>query len=135
MEHAFSRNVPSPGDCKNYDSCNDSRLKSRLTPSSSVNSEDASPVWAASLGGGPPHKDELCYEGKICGLHFNRFGDFGGFWLETEKGNHKFRSRKKEVERLARRAWEHRIPVLVIVDHDDCAEPISIVYMHPTAGL
>jgi len=86
-------------------------------------------------GGGPPHKDELCYEGKICGLHFNRFGDFEGFWLETEKGKHKFLSGEKEVERLAREAWERRIPVQIIVDHDDCAEPISIVYLHPPAGL
>jgi hypothetical protein len=33
---AHSRKVLSPCDCENYDSCNDSRFKSRLTPSSPV---------------------------------------------------------------------------------------------------
>lgn len=80
-------------------------------------------------------KDKIGYEGKVCGLIFDRFGDFEGFWLDTEDGRHHFRSQEKEVEELVRAAWSKRIPILVVVDNEDQREPRRIVLLRPPADL
>ena len=89
-------------------------------------------------GGGPGHghaprpgEKRIGYEGKISGLRFDRFGDFEGFWLDTEDGKRTFRSREKEVEKLVSDAWARRIAVLVIVESEDRNEPQSIVLRPP----
>ena len=50
-------------------------------------------------------EERIGCEGKVTGLIFDRFGDFEGFWLDTEDGRRHFRSREKEVEELMRTAW------------------------------
>ncbi len=87
-------------------------------------------------GGPPPHEEErISYEGKISGLIFDRFGDFEGFWLDTEDGRRRFRSREKEIEELAHDAWARRIAILVIVEKEDREAPLSIVLLRPPAGI
>jgi len=71
----------------------------------------------------------------VCGLIFDRFGDFEGFWLDTEDGRRHFRSREKEVEELVRAVWSKRIPILVVVDNEDRMEPRRIVLLRPPADL
>lgn len=84
------------------------------------------------LGGKPGDEERISYEGKVSGLRFDRFGDFEGFWLDTEDGQRTFRSREKEVEKLVRDAWARRIAILVIVEVEDRKEPQSIVLLrHP----
>jgi hypothetical protein len=95
------------------------------------------------LGGGrphphphpePPHGEErIGYEGKVSGVLFDRFGDFEGFWLDTEDGKRRFRSREKEIEELVREAWERRIPILVIAEKEERQEPQTIVLLRPPA--
>jgi len=84
-------------------------------------------------GGHPPCEPggEVSFEGKVCGVQFDRFGDFEGFWLETIDGTRRFRSREKEVEELVREAWAERIAILVIVDREDRVEPRSLVFLRP----
>jgi hypothetical protein len=93
-------------------------------------------------GHGGDHGPEPCeptgevrYEGKVCGLHFDHFGDFEGFWLETSTGKRRFHSREKEVERLVREAWAKRIAILVMVDREDRVEPQSLVLLRPPVDL
>src|SRR5271157_1374931 len=80
-------------------------------------------------------EDRIGYEGKVCDLSFDRFGDFEGFWLDTEDGKRCFRSREREVEELVRDAWARRIAIIVIVDKEDRDDPKSIVLLRPPAGL
>ncbi|MDI3313452.1 MAG: hypothetical protein QJR12_03945 [Mycobacterium sp.] len=56
--------------------------------------------------------------GKIDGLLFDHFGDFEGFVLELFHGTkRKFASRQRDIETLARAAFEHR--TLVTVSHTE----------------
>ena len=71
--------------------------------------------------------------GKIVGLCFDRFGDFEGFWLDTEEGHRSFDSREREMERLVRTAWEERIPILVEVDHDEPHSVRHVILLQPPA--
>lgn len=90
-----------------------------------------------ALGGKPPGGEpgpgekRIAYEGKISGILFDRFGDFEGFWLDTEDGKRRFRSREKEIEELVRAAWAKRIPILVIVEKEDRDKPQTIVLLRP----
>jgi hypothetical protein len=82
----------------------------------------------------PPHKqpeEEIGYEGKICGLRFDRFGDFEGFRLDTEDGEREFYSREKEIERLAEHAWRERLRVTVWSERHDRHRPRSVVIHKP----
>jgi hypothetical protein len=82
------------------------------------------------------HKEKrISYEGKVSGLIFDRFGDFEGFWLDTEDGKRSFRSREKEIEELVREAWIRRIAILVIVEKEEREEPQSIVLLRPPVDL
>jgi L-Lysine epsilon oxidase N-terminal/L-lysine epsilon oxidase C-terminal domain len=71
--------------------------------------------------------------GKIVGLIFDRFGDFEGFLLDTEDGEHKFLSREKEIEALAQRAWRDRLRITVSAERDEPHRPSSIIVREPTA--
>lgn len=74
-----------------------------------------------------PHRHRLGFTGKIAGLVFDRFGDFDGFLLETEHGEHPFESREAAVHRLVERAWQDRIRVTVFADRDAHHRPESFV--------
>jgi hypothetical protein len=77
------------------------------------------------------------YEGKVAGLCFDRFGDFEGFWLDTEDGKRRFSSREANVERVAHEAWAERIAVLVAVEREeraDRAELRRIILLRPPVG-
>src|SRR6185437_2516498 len=66
--------------------------------------------------------------GKVSGLVFDRFGDFEGFTLETERGERRvFHSREDAVEDLVRRAWEDRYVIEVVAREHDRDEPVSII--------
>jgi hypothetical protein len=77
------------------------------------------------------------YEGKIAGLCFDRFGDFEGFWLDTEDGKRRFLSREANVERLVHQAWADRIAILVTVESEESAEHHElreVVLLRPPVG-
>jgi hypothetical protein len=89
-----------------------------------------------ALGGRDERRDERArFEGKIAGICFDRFGDFEGFWLDTEDGKRSFHSREKEVEELVREAWTGRIAVMVFVEREDRDEVNSIVLLRPPASF
>jgi hypothetical protein len=82
------------------------------------------------------HKEQVCEErrsftGKPEGLIFDRFGDFEGFILDTEDGDHKFFSHEKGIEELAERAWRERLRITVWVERDEPHRPLSIVVRQP----
>jgi hypothetical protein len=69
--------------------------------------------------------------GKIEGLIFDHFGDFEGFFLETESGERfPFFSREKNLEEVVERAWAARLRVTVIPEDKDERHPRRIV-LHP----
>jgi hypothetical protein len=71
---------------------------------------------------------EHCYTGKVIGIRYDRFGDFEGFAILSEKGQeHWFRGREHEVEELVRRAWMERTLISVFVESHDPDWPASIV--------
>lgn len=62
------------------------------------------------------------------GIVYDRFGDFEGFHLLTEFGDHReFRSREPEIERLVRFAWTERIVISVRVRRHRLEHPVSII--------
>ncbi|HUJ11436.1 MAG TPA: hypothetical protein VL171_15575 [Verrucomicrobiae bacterium] len=74
-----------------------------------------------SLQGVPPRRKnrreaDMGYTGKVCGLIYDRFGDFEGFILDTEDGERKFHARETEIELVVRRAWAERIVTTVFVE-------------------
>jgi Pro-kumamolisin, activation domain len=74
--------------------------------------------------------------GKVGGLIYDRFGDFEGFLLDTEDGEHSFTCREAEVETLVHRAWVDRIRLTVHVDIEDSkCRPESIVLRSPPSPL
>jgi len=83
----------------------------------------------------PPPADEGDFTGKISGLIFDHFGDFAGFVLETERGEHKFHSREKEMEELAERAWRERLRITVHADRKEPHRPLWIVVHQPPAAF
>jgi hypothetical protein len=85
--------------------------------------------------GGHGHEGRITYEGKVSGLVFDRFGDFEGFWLDTEDGKRRFLTREKASEELVHTAWLNRIPILVIVEDDDRERPQTIVLLRPPAQI
>jgi murein tripeptide amidase MpaA len=83
----------------------------------------------------PPPKPEkrIAFSGKIAGLIFDRFGDFEGFFLDTEDGERKFWSREREVKELAERAWRERLRITVWVEFHEPHRPVSIIIREPPA--
>ena len=99
---------------------------------------DPSKIYPSSTGDGglpehEPHGPFIESTGKIAGLLFDRFGDFEGFLLETDKGERKFHSRETEMMALAERAWRERLRLTVCADRDEPHRPISIVVRKPPA--
>ncbi|MFI5138082.1 MAG: hypothetical protein ACHQIM_09655 [Sphingobacteriales bacterium] len=67
-----------------------------------------------------PHGEKrISFYGKISGLKYDRFGDFEGFFLDTEDREHYFMAHEPALEELCSRAWEERIRIKVTVDSDD----------------
>jgi hypothetical protein len=61
-----------------------------------------------------PGPVEHCYTGKVTSLFFDRFGDFEGFDLRTDKGEeHSFRAFENEIEELIYLAWVERFVITV----------------------
>jgi hypothetical protein len=85
-----------------------------------------------SLNGFPgTHKKGQEYTGKVSALIYDRFGDFEGFVLDTEKGEHKFFSREHKVEAIVNRALVERIRTSVFAEPDATHRPLRIVLHHP----
>ena len=79
----------------------------------------------------PPEERRAALTGKIAGLIFDRFGDFEGFLLDTEDGEHKLYSREKDVEELAERAWRERLRITVWVERDELHRPLTVIVREP----
>ena len=79
------------------------------------------------------HERGLAFTGKIVGLIFDRFGDFEGFLLDTEDGEHEFFSREKEIEELAERVWRERLRITVWGEREEPSRPMSIIVREPPA--
>ncbi|MGC1379789.1 MAG: hypothetical protein WA814_02055 [Candidatus Baltobacteraceae bacterium] len=94
--------------------------------------------------GHPPHHgpghhhhgdddDDRRFTGKIASLIFDRFGDFVGFVLQTDRGDHRFLSREDEIEHLAEQAWRERLRISVIADYHDPDRIEHILIYKPPA--
>jgi hypothetical protein len=103
---------------------------------------DPAHILPSPMGDGkrrPPHHREpefehrIAFTGKIAGLIFDHFGDFEGFLLETEEGEHKFFSREKDMRELAERAWRERLSITVWAERDEPRRPLMIVLRQPPA--
>jgi len=62
------------------------------------------------------HERRLGFTGKVTALIYDRYGNFEGFVLDTEEGDHTFRSQEHAMENVVRRAWAERILTTVLVD-------------------
>jgi len=71
----------------------------------------------------PVRRHEREYEGKVCEVLFDCFGDFEGFVLEDCSRTHRFRTRRRGIERLVLRACREQLRLCVIID-DECGERI-----------
>jgi len=77
-------------------------------------------------GQGSEHGHEAT--GKVCGVIYDRFGDFDGFLLRTEEGHERhYRSHEAEIESLARYAWLERVVITVVSDEHGPAAPVRII--------
>jgi uncharacterized protein with LGFP repeats len=81
------------------------------------------------------HHHEQCEDrtGKIGGLMFDHFGDFEGFILETDEGEHRYFSRSSEIKTLAERAWSERLRITVIAESKMPGRPLKIIVRQPPA--
>lgn len=77
------------------------------------------------------HRHENEHVGKVEAIIYDRFGDFEGFRLRTERGEEEFfHGRESHVEDLVRNAWNQRMLIAVTVaDHRDW--PAKIVLLRP----
>ena len=73
------------------------------------------------------HDDRAGFTGKINGLIYDRLGDFDGFLLDTDDGEHAFDSREPAIEQIISRAWTERIVTTVYVDAHEPWRPARIV--------
>jgi hypothetical protein len=81
-----------------------------------------------SRPGGQPRPRHHERTGKVCGIGYNRFGDFEGFVIVTEAGEeHRFRGREHEVETLVKDAWVGRTVLSVCFDPREPDLPTSII--------
>ncbi len=71
------------------------------------------------------------HTGKVSGLIFDRFGDFEGFELDAECGEHTYFSREEDMRILAERAWRERLRITVWSERHDPHRPRSIVVREP----
>ena len=64
---------------------------------------------------------------------FDHFGDFEGFILETNDGEHRYFSRGTEIKILAERAWSEHLRITVIAECDKPGRPRKIIVRQPPA--
>jgi hypothetical protein len=81
----------------------------------------------------PSREHSSEHTGKIAGLLFDRFGDFEGFLLDTEAGEHAFFSRERDVKDLAERAWRERLRITILAERDGCHRLLRIIIKEPPA--
>ena len=86
-------------------------------------------------GGHGPGERERERTGKICGLIFDRFGDFEGFLLDTEEGQERYVSRQQEMLDLVQRAWRERLRVSLWSELDEPHRPLKLIIRDPPAFL
>jgi hypothetical protein len=68
----------------------------------------------------PHHRDGVEVHGKIDGIVYDHFGDFAGFVIETETGqHHNFHSRQEPVLHVVKAALNDRARVTVISEHHE----------------
>jgi hypothetical protein len=91
----------------------------------------ASSIMPSPYGAGPSSPGREApreFTGKVVGIRYDRFGDFEGFAISSQKGHeHWFRGREHEVEELVRCAWIERTVISVFVESHDSDWPASIV--------
>lgn len=95
---------------------------------------DPAKVLPAPPGGPPAGRSEHeAATGKVCGLRFDRFGDFEGFTLATAHGEREYDSREPDLAELAERAWRERLRITVWSDRHHHRRPEAIVIREPPA--
>jgi hypothetical protein len=95
---------------------------------------DPAKVLPAPPGGQPAGRSEHeAATGKVCGLRFDRFGDFEGFTLATAHGEREYDSREPDLAELAERAWRERLRITVWSDRHHHRRPEAIVIREPSA--
>ncbi|MGN6723703.1 MAG: hypothetical protein ACTHJM_13915 [Marmoricola sp.] len=68
--------------------------------------------------------------GKVTAIHYDRFGDFQGFTLLTERGHHReYVSTERFVEELVRTAWVERSVLRVDADEHHAERPHRITLL------
>ncbi len=72
---------------------------------------------------------QVRHEGKVTGIRYDSFGDFEGFWLKTERGEHELSTREHDMENIVTRAWRERIAVMVIVREGAPHSPVAVVFL------
>ena len=61
---------------------------------------------------------------------YDHFGDFVGFVLEDERGDHhRFESRERPMLTVVQRAWDERSRVRVIAERDRENEPRKLILL------
>jgi hypothetical protein len=74
------------------------------------------------------HPQDVC--GKVAGIVYDHFGDFAGFIVEDESGeHHRFESRERPMLDVVQRAWEQRSRVLVVRERLRRSEPRSVILL------
>jgi|SRR5215469_4965401 len=86
-------------------------------------------------GGRPDEDEHMEHTGKINGLVYDRFGDFEGFMLRTERGSHRFHSREEDIELLVRKAWRERLRLRVWSEEGEPRHVSSIVMLQPPVAF
>jgi hypothetical protein len=91
-----------------------------------------SPTGSGAPGGGTgthPGQGDESFTGKVKAVDYDRFGDFRGFWLNTERGEPYFAATEPRIEHLVRQAWAERTLIRVVVERKEPSRPTSIVLL------
>jgi uncharacterized membrane protein YgcG len=78
-------------------------------------------------GSGHGHGKDIHFTGKVVGLVFDRFGEFEGFILDTEHGEHEFSTMERDVQDLVERVWRERLRITVVTRSGHPHRPVSIM--------
>jgi hypothetical protein len=99
-------------------------------------------VLPSPTGDGGPHghgldtdDERVVVTGKIVELLFDRFGDFEGFVVDDECGHHRYTGRERNMELLARQAWQARLRISVHATREQPHRPTSIVVHEPPVSF
>ena len=83
--------------------------------------------------GGHGRFDCVEFTGKVSAVAYDRFGDFEGFTLMTERGEeHCFQGKEREIEKLVRQAWMERTVISVVTERHQPHWPASIILRRPS---